>query len=44
MKKAGKRILAAGVTLGIICGIGGAAFAANIPDENNKGMIKMGKN
>ena len=28
MKKAGKRILAAGVTLGIICGIGGTAFAA----------------
>ena len=29
MKKAGKRILAAGVTLGIICGIGGAAFASD---------------
>ena len=28
MKKAGKRILALGVTLGIICGIGGTAFAA----------------
>lgn len=35
MKKAGKRILAAGVTLGIICGIGGAAFAANIPEKIN---------
>lgn len=39
MKKAGKRILVAGVTLSIICGIGGAVFAASKPPKSLKATI-----